>query len=188
MATAWAFVHVYSTWCDWGLLSQRGTWKWIAYEIFCSANVNIWENIGTYASLRSLNRCAYAYDTTQDKDEGKLNGSWTNHKWNMNETWTNFFTVRSRTSFWNTAPIVHRSRTNSSCVVHVWFVHERFLLISFLSFILSRTNENPRFFSFMFNVRSSSDERMFVRPSCGNGAIWSTRIQNSDKNLYFACI
>ena len=107
---------------------------------------------------------------TWTKHEQNMNKTWTKHERNMNETWTKherIFSLSVRERHVGTlllSFIVHERIR--SCVVHVWFVHERFLLISFLSFILSRTNENPRFFSFMFNVRSSSEERMFVLPSC----------------------
>ena len=70
-----------------------------------------------------------------------------------------------------------------ACFVHVRFVHERFLPISFLSFVFGRTNEKTRFFPFMFNVRSSLDERPFVRLGCGNFRFQLGRKSKKSKNL-----
>ena len=153
--------------------------NWIVTEIESWKLEPFRSYLMSYSMERKYKRICL--DTTQDKDEGKLHGSrtsyernmnetWTKHERVMNETWTNgerYFSLSVRERHFGTlllSFIVHERIR--SCVVHVWFVHERFLLISFLSFILSRTNEKPRFFSFMVNVRSSSDERMFVRPSC----------------------
>ena len=88
----------------------------------------------------------------------------------MNETRTKHerkfsLDVHERNSWSQFLSFIVHERIRAS-FVHVRFVHERFLQISFLSFVSGRTNEKPRFFSFMFNVRSSLDERPFVRPGC----------------------
>ena len=103
----------------------------------------------------------------------------------MNGTWTNeikkIICSRTESPFMNEKPnscVRERCSRNSflsfvvhehvrSCSVHVSFVREWFLLFSFLPFILTRTNEINRHWSFIVRPRSCLDERMFVRLSCG---------------------